>query len=281
MSSDYYTPLVYTDAVQYVKPSEVYGWEHGDTYDALVDVAKEGKWEEYNIPPAEVVHFPNGVTKDLPNVHYVIVNGHHRHNAAHQAGGKFPVLPVDVGKKGRDGYAESAMRYHGRGGYDPKFNPYKAMKDKSPEWNADGVPTKHILKESTTISDYWDDMFKVEALRDPGILESSIYDLLHDKAYKLGRKKVDKIDLQIGSSVYDHAASGKSTSFDYVTISYSGDKEHPDNIDDLLEHGRVKVGSRSFKAKDVANKPIYDLLPKKARRETPHEIELGINVDLY
>ncbi len=274
--------MTYTDAVVYANPREVLGWEHDNTYDALVDVAKEERWEELNIPPAEVVYFPNGVSERLSNVHYVIVNGHHRHNAAKEAGKPFPVLPIDVGEDGMERYASLARV----GGYDPERNTYTPMDPKVPEWNADGTLTTHYLKETTEVKTPtdWTPWFKINALRGAQVLDGTVDELLRDPAYTLDSHQVDALKFQLGSKTYDHAKSSESTSYDYFTVAYAGGKEHPGSYEELLVDGEIRFSGlddeRTYKLSEVRDTPVRKLL-KANRNDTVHEVTLAIDVDTY
>lgn len=213
-----------------------------------------------------------------------MVNGHHRHNAAKEAGEEFPVLPIDVGKDGRDRYAGLALSYHCRGGYDPDHNPYTPMDPKVPEWNADGIPTTHYLKETTEFQNYWSDFFKIKALRGPGALDGTLGDLLADPAYQLSTKQVDGMLVRVGRKTYDHAKSYDSTTFDHLTLSYTGDKDHPDSYQDLLENGELTYSSlgdeRTMKLSEVRDTPLRQLL-RGGDKAAPHELEIDIKVDTY
>jgi hypothetical protein len=276
--------MAYTEAVAYVDPREVYGWEHDETSESLVDIARMDLWEELNVPPAEVVHFPNGLTERLSHVHYVVVDGHHRHNAALRAGKEFPVLPIDVGKEGRDRYAEMALSYHGVGGYDPERNPYVPMERKRPEWNADGRPTTHHLKETTEVQEYWDDLYKVEALRGPAVLDLTLGDLFRDGAYQLSGHRVDGLKLRVGRTTYDHARSSTSTTYDELSFSYTGKREHPTDLDDLLAHLEVRVRGcgkgRVLKGRELQSRSLRELVGLE-RGSEPNEVELELVAETY
>jgi hypothetical protein len=68
--------------VKRVFPSEVYGWEHGRTTATLVDLAERDAWEEHAVPPVCLAHSEEGVATEGRILHYAIVDGHHRLNAA-------------------------------------------------------------------------------------------------------------------------------------------------------------------------------------------------------
>lgn len=277
--------MAYTEAVVYASPREVYGWEHDETSESLVEVARKDLWEENNVPPAEVVYFPDGLTKDLPDVHYVVVDGHHRHNAALRAAKPFPVLAIDVGRERRDQLAEMALAYHGRGGYEPERNPYTPMTSKRPSWNADGAPTRHHLAETTEVLDCWDDLVKVEALRGPGVLDYTLGELVHDRAYGLPRWKVDGAKLELGLVTYDHAKSSSSTSYGRLELAYTGRREHPRDLDDLLDHCEVRASGprgrgRTYKGREARDRPLRALIGLGKER-APHEVALEIVADTY
>ena len=119
---------------------------------------------------------------------------------------------------------------------------------------------------------------------DQTVLDGTIDELLRDPTYTLDTYQVDALKFQLGRKTYDHAKSSDSTSYDYFTVAYAGDKEHPGSYEELMAHGEIRFSGsddeRTYKLSEVRDTPVRELL-KANRKETVHEVSLAIDVDTY
>ena len=84
-SRDYAGTVYERSIVKRVYPDEVYGWEHGKTTPTLVGLAEQDAWESHAVPPISLAYCEEGVNVDGRILHFAIVDGHHRLNAARHA----------------------------------------------------------------------------------------------------------------------------------------------------------------------------------------------------
>lgn len=78
-----YTGEVYdTSIVKRIYPDEIYGWEHEHTTAVLIEFAANDSWESHAVPPVHLAYSEQGLHDGRRTVHYAIVDGHHRLNAA-------------------------------------------------------------------------------------------------------------------------------------------------------------------------------------------------------